>query len=73
MRQDVFSCVLAAIVCTEPNPLPAGYTITGTASLEVPTFGVTVECAAGYSGAAVATACAVAGPFTLSGCAGTSA
>ena len=71
MRQDVFSCVLAAIVCTQPST--AGYTITGTASLEVPTFGVTVECAAGYSGTAVATACEVAGPFTLSGCAGTSA
>ena len=72
MLQNVFLCVLEIFTCTQPSPLPAGYTNVVETGLQSNEFDVTAECAAGFSGTAVATACSQNGPYTLSGCAGTS-
>ena len=56
-----------AIQCTRPADT-SGYAINAEI-LDVPRFGITVLCAAGYAGsAAEATLCETGGPYSLSGC-----
>ena len=73
------SCALDAVVCTRPSA-SAGYNApsadpTNMGDANAAGWPVTAgalsfasTCASGYSGTVVATACASAGPYTLSGC-----
>ena len=61
----------SSIICTTPDPIPAGYETPTENNLDLSAgdLDVIATCATGFEAAPAVTTCTTSGPYTLSGCA----